>query len=93
MANNLIISYDLHSPGQDYEKVHDAIKSLGNWAKVHKSMWYVNSNYNSNDACTIVWRSMDSNDSLIVFDSTNNKAAWQNLNNEVGKYIQDKWYK
>lgn len=29
MANNLFVSYDLHSPGQDYEKIADAIKSLG----------------------------------------------------------------
>lgn len=34
MANNLFVSYDLHSPGQDYDKVADAIKSLGAWAKV-----------------------------------------------------------
>lgn len=45
MANNLIVSYDLYSPGQDYSKVIDAIKALGSWAKVQKSVWYVNSSY------------------------------------------------
>ena len=29
MANNLFISYDLNSPGQDYSKVIEAIKGLG----------------------------------------------------------------
>lgn len=29
--NNLIISYDLNSPGQSYTRVTDAIKTLGTW--------------------------------------------------------------
>ena len=36
MSNNLFISYDLYSPGQDYSAVIEGIKSLGGWAKVHK---------------------------------------------------------
>jgi hypothetical protein len=41
MANNLFISYDLYNPGQGYEAVIEEIKSLGGWAKVHQSCWYV----------------------------------------------------
>ncbi|MEF2549723.1 hypothetical protein VQ045_21775 [Aurantimonas sp. E1-2-R+4] len=39
MANNLHISYDLNSPGQDYTPLIDKIKTLGPWAKIHKSFW------------------------------------------------------
>lgn len=91
MANNLFISYDLNTPGQDYQKVFEAIKSLGNWAKVQKSFWYVNSNYSASQAVDIVWKVMDKNDSLIVVDATNNNASWQNIDNEVSAYIKKFW--
>jgi hypothetical protein len=91
MANNLFISYDLYHPGQNYEEVIEEIKSLGNWAKVQKSFWYVNSHYTASQARDKVWAKMDGNDSLLVVDATNNSAAWQNLSEEVSRYIQEHW--
>lgn len=32
-----IISYDLHAPGQDYEKLEKAIKELGQAARIASS--------------------------------------------------------
>lgn len=93
MANNLIVSYDLNNPGQDYSKVIDAIKSLGAWAKIHKSVWYVNSPYSASQAVEKVWATMDRNDSLFVVDATNQNAAWQNLSTEVATFIRDQWAK
>lgn len=93
MANNLHISYDLHVPGQNYEKVADAIKSLGSWAKVHQSFWYVKSTKTATEACEVVWASMDANDSVYVVDATNNNAAWQNLSDEVSEFIKNHWHK
>lgn len=93
MANNLFVSYDLHQPGQNYEAVIKAIKSLGNWAKVHKSLWYVNSSHTASSAVDVVWGKMDKNDTIIVIDATNKNAAWRNLSDEVSKYIQNHWNK
>lgn len=92
MANNLFISYDLNSPGQDYSKVFDEIKSLGVWAKVQKSFWYVNSPLSASQVVDRLWPKMDFNDSLIVVDATNNNAAWQGLSDEVGSAIQHQWF-
>lgn len=92
MANNLFVSYDLHSPGQDYDKVADAIKSLGAWAKVQYSLWYVKSQLSASDASEKVWAVMDRNDSLIVIDATNNNASWYNLSQEVSYFIKEHWY-
>lgn len=89
--NNLFISYDLNNPGQGYEKVADAIKSLGNWARVHKSFWYVKSNSTASQAAEIVWKVMDQNDTLIVVDATHNDACWYNVSDEVSEFIQNKW--
>ncbi|ANB51717.1 hypothetical protein WP8W19C03_22860 [Aeromonas veronii] len=93
MANNLFISYDLFTPGKDYSKVIEAIKALGSWAKIHKSVWYVKSSLSCEQAAKNIWASMDFNDSLIVIDSTTNNAYWYNLPDAVSKHIQEQWYK
>lgn len=91
MAKNLFVSYDLNAPGKDYAKVIEAVKSLGAWAKVQKSFWYVRSSYTAEQAAKIIWAQMDSNDSLLVVDSTGNDAYWFNLSEQVSKHIQDHW--
>lgn len=91
MANNLHISYDLYSPGQNYDAVIAAVKSLGSWAKVHQSFWYVDSSYSVADACNIVWAACDANDSVYVVDATNNVAAWRNISDEVANHIKSHW--
>jgi hypothetical protein len=93
MANNLHISYDLNNPGQNYEKVIERIKTLGNWAKIHKSYWYVKSNLNAEQAMNKVWEVMDANDTVYVVDATNNEAAWQNIGTQASSYIQEQWHK
>jgi hypothetical protein len=91
MANNLIISYDLYAPGQNYQAVIDAVKALGDWAKIHKSLWYVNSSFSASAAVDRIWAKMDRNDSVFVVDATNKNAAWQNLSDEVTASIQNYW--
>ncbi|MDQ3816217.1 MAG: hypothetical protein M3362_00835 [Acidobacteriota bacterium] len=93
MANNLFVSYDLYNPGQNYEKVAAAIKSLGNAIKVQLSLWYVKSNYNANQAIDVVGKAIDSNDTLIVVDATNKQAVMKNLKPEISKFIIDNWNK
>lgn len=93
MANNLFVSYDLMQPGQHYDTVIAEIKKLGTWAKVHYSLWYVESQLSASDAANHIWAVMDRNDKLIVVDATNNNAAWHNLGDEVSNFIKDQWYK
>jgi hypothetical protein len=91
MSNNLHISYDLISPGQNYEKVIARIKELGDWAKIHASFWYVNSNYTASQAVDHIKGSMDANDKVYVVDATNNNAAWNQLSPEVAEHIKGHW--
>ena len=93
MANNLFISYDLNSPGQDYSAIITEIKSLGSWTKVHKSFWYVNSNLSAEEAAKKIRGKMDSNDSLIVVNTSTNNGYWYNVTSEASKHMQDNWYK
>jgi hypothetical protein len=91
MPNNLFISYDLHEPGKQYDQVSNAIKQLGDWAKVHYSLWYVKSQYDATQAVNRVWAVMDANDKLLVVNATNNSASWQNLDPVVAKFIVERW--
>ncbi|GIK47540.1 MAG: hypothetical protein BroJett013_02370 [Alphaproteobacteria bacterium] len=69
MASNLFIAYDLISPGQNYDAVRDAIKSLGQWHQFQYSLFYVHTQHSAWDAWHIVWAAMDPNDRLAVIDA------------------------
>ncbi|HEY0922448.1 hypothetical protein [Rheinheimera pacifica] len=92
MANNLFISYDLNSPHQDYNAVFEAIKSLGPWACLQKSLWYVKTDKTSEEAARFIRAKQDSNDSLVVINAANNEAYWYNIPEDVAKHIQSQWF-
>lgn len=91
MANNVHVSYDLFAPDKNYERVIAKIKTLGNWAKIHKSYWYLKTTLTAGQVRDAVWSAMDGNDSLYVVDATNNVAAWENIDASVATHIRDNW--
>jgi hypothetical protein len=91
MGNNLVVSYDLHKPEKNYQAIISEIKTLGAWAHVHGSVWYVKSALNAEQARDRLVKKLDANDSLIVVDATNNQAAWYNLDPTVAQFIRDHW--
>lgn len=91
MGNNLTASYDLFKPGQNYEVLIEQIKLLGNWAHVHESVWYVNSDCGAAQARDRLLPYLDANDSLFIVDATNNDAARYNLKPQVAKFIKENW--
>lgn len=61
------ISYDLHEPGQDYEEIHEAIKSLGPTFDALESTWLVDvSNKGAGDIADELTGVTDTNDSIVV---------------------------
>jgi len=69
MAYNLFIAYDLDAPGQNYDQVRNAIKSLGLWWQPQFSLFYVHTEYSPQEAYAIVHGAMDSNDKLAVINA------------------------
>ncbi|MFZ6765578.1 hypothetical protein ACO0LM_00730 [Undibacterium sp. Di26W] len=69
MSQNLFISYDLMSPGQDYNSVQEAIKRLGPWVKFQYSMFYVNTKLSVDEAYNFVRLHLDPNDKLAVIQA------------------------
>ncbi len=61
-----IISYDLNSPGQDYSKLYEKIKSLGKWWHHLDSTWIVKSDKKASEIRDYLADYLDKNDELIV---------------------------
>lgn len=68
--SNLFIAYDLMSPGQSYDRVRDAIRSLGQWHQFQYSLFYVSTPLSAPEAFVHVAAVMDANDRLAVIDAT-----------------------
>ena len=66
MAYNLFIAYDLNDPGQNYPAVCNAIESLGRYAKIQLSLYYLRTDYDPATVQSVVRRAMDHNDKLAV---------------------------
>lgn len=92
MANNIHVSYDLHAPEKNYQAVIAKIKTLGSWAKIQKSFWYLDTSLSAEQVCNAVWSVMDQDDSLYVVDSTNNIAYWYNIDPVASSFIQSHWF-
>ncbi len=91
MSSNIFISYDLHQPVRNYERVIHAIKTCGTWAHVQKSLWYVSGSLTMEQVFLRLSTAIDIDDSLIVIDASTNDAKWTGVNPEVARLIQGTW--
>lgn len=84
-----LITYDLNSPGQNYNQLYEDIKSLGAWAHYLDSTWFVNSSKTPSQIVDLLRTNMDSNDSLFVSEITLNYQGlltdkqWQFLKENI----------
>lgn len=90
MANNIHISYDLAQPAT-YEPIIEKIKTLGKWAKIELSFWYVNTDSTAVEVKEALRPLLKNGDKLYVLDASNNSAAWIGVSKEVSTFIRDKW--
>lgn len=61
------ICYDLNSPGQDYNTLHDAIKSYGTWWHHLDSTWLIKTDQTAVQIREYLSQFIDKNDELLVF--------------------------
>lgn len=88
MKRTLIITYDLHKPGQNYDALIAKIKAYGTWAFLTRSTYLImtaNTVVQVRDNLKTV---LDSNDSLFVGVAPP-PSAWTGLDNEVSQWILD----
>lgn len=92
MKKRYLITYDLNSTGQKYDKVIQSIKdcSDGVWCTYWKSSFLIRSNFlTADEVMRRIQPYIDSNDSIIVMEVTKNyqgfltTAQWDYINNRV----------
>jgi hypothetical protein len=66
----LLITYDLHKPGQDYTDLLAKIKSGGNWARLSESSYAVRTAYSPEQVYNQLKPYLDANDNLYVITLT-----------------------
>lgn len=72
----LLITYDLNSPGQNYEAVHEAIKSLGAWYHAMDSIWVVKTTMTTDQANKKIGDAADESDSWFICTVTHDRQGW-----------------
>ncbi len=79
-----LITYDLKTPGKDYNLLYDTIKSIGDNFHPLESTWFVKSSLPANSLYTTLRNVIDENDSLFFFFFTKQgrqgwipKTAWE----------------
>jgi len=80
------ISYDLRSPGRDYEPLRKAIKSYGTWCHPLESTWLVVTSDTAEAVRNRLVPCLDSNDGILVTALTG-EAAWLGLSDEVSQWL------
>lgn len=88
-----IVTYDLNSPGQNYEPLHSAIKSCGNWWHYLDSTWLVSTTLSATEVTQRLLPKIDKNDNLLVIGATDEyagwlpKKAWQWIHENLNVYV------
>jgi hypothetical protein len=70
-----LITYDLITPGKDYEKLWAAIKSYSSWCKVTESCYIISSSSTCTQIRDYLKQFIDNNDRLFVANLTG-ETAW-----------------
>lgn len=86
---NILISYDLLKPGQNYNELYDAIKNIsGFWSHPVESVWIVDTYKSASDVRDLLKSHIDSNDKLFVTELAAASWASWGLNPKVANWLK-----
>lgn len=71
-----LITYDLRKPGQNYDDLYTAIKSVGEWIHPLESTWLVNSQLDAKQIHEFICQYIDRNDNVLVIRVTRDYWGW-----------------
>ena len=83
-----LIGYDLNKPSQNYDELHEAIKSLGAWWHHLDSTWIGKHDGPSTTIRDYLKPYIDSNDELLVVKLTG-EAAWTGFNQRGSDWLRE----
>lgn len=83
----LMITYDLHNPGRDYEKIQEAIESAMSWAHPQGSVWLIDSGLSPSTWVEKLKEAGDSNDEYLVTKLAHQWAS-RNMDADVVAWLK-----
>lgn len=92
MPKNLHIMFLLKTPELNEDRVLEVVRSLGLWARITPSCWYVKSGFSADQARDVLVQTLGPDDSVYVMDASTNFAAWHNLDPPVADIIKAHWF-
>lgn len=85
----ILASYDLRSPGKDYSRLWEHLRSYSDYRKPLESLWLLKTAKTSAEVRDGMKQCVDSNDKLFVVDITGDAAAWKGLPDEIANWIKE----
>lgn len=85
------INYDLKRPGQNYDALHEAIKSCGAWWHHLGSTWLVDTSLDANGIWSRLSPHVDKNDSFLIIGVTREYSGW--LPRDAWNWLNERKYK
>lgn len=85
----ILVTYDLNTPGQDYAKLHEYLKSLGAWWHHLDSTWLVKTTLTATGVRDGAATFLDVNDEILVVDVTNDPRAWRGFNASGSEWLKE----
>lgn len=84
-----MISYDLHNPGQKYQKLYELIVEVSNnrWAHSLESTYVIKSNKTPKEIYNVLSKALDSNDNILIAEISPN--YYGRLDKKHWPYIKD----
>ncbi len=83
----LLVAYDLHNPGRDYDEVVSVIKAVGMWAHPQGSVWFVDTQQSPSQLRDSLKAAGDPNDEYFVVRLHQNWAAFK-LDGDVAGWLK-----
>lgn len=84
-----LITYDLNTPGKNYQALYESIKSLGEWWHYLDSNWLVNTTLSTYQINEHLRKCIDDNDNLLIIEFNPSTAAgW--LPKDAWKWISER---
>ena len=83
-----MVGYDLNSPGQNYDKLIDALKSYPNWWHYLDSTWILKTDATAAQIRDHLVHFIDKNDELLVARLTG-ESAWRGFDERGSKWLKD----
>lgn len=83
-----IVTYDLHKHGQNYDCIHNKLRSYGKWCHLQQSVWLIATSRSAVQIRDHLSGCLDGNDKLLVA-KLSGEAAWNGYGTQISQWIKE----